>query len=249
MAATAAADRKLVPPQGPGVAATPSSSHLAPPAQHLGLPQYDGRAAAAAEAVPAEQQLLLQQQYRAAAAAAATHSRSGGGGAGAVPPPSVLAAGPQLVAAGLVSVPPAFASRPTMRACEAWETEGEEDEVVQEQQALLQMQAMEALLHQHGHGKSLDGTYSRRHTAPDPVLMERLQQQLCVRAPRSVPAHSRGPSTPSPASCYVGGGRKKKRGVWGGILRVLGITTTVASVVVVTGAAVFAAAALNTVSA
>jgi len=246
MAATAAADRKLVPPQGPGVAATPSSSHLAPPAQHLGLPQYDGRAAAAAEAVPAEQQLLLQQQYRAAAAAAATHSRSGGGGAGAVPPPSVLAAGPQLVAAGLVSVPPAFASRPTMRACEAWETEGEEDEVVQEQQALLQMQAMEALLHQHGHGKSLDGTYSRRHTAPDPVLMERLQQQLCVRAPRSVPAHSRGPSTPSPASCYVGGGRKKKRGVWGGILRVLGITTTVASVVVVTGAAVFAAAALNT---
>lgn len=41
--------------------------------------------------------------------------------------------------------------------------------------------------------------------------------------------------------------RTHRRGLWGGILRVVGITTTVASVAIVTGAAVFAAAALNTV--
>ncbi|KAF5832939.1 hypothetical protein DUNSADRAFT_10985, partial [Dunaliella salina] len=267
-----AADRQLAPSQqsqAGGGAAMPADSHPAiPTAQHLGPPQRDSRPTAAAavveEAAPAEQQ-----QHRAAAAAAgaANPGRSGGGGSRAagtgVPPPSVLAAGPQLVAAGLISVPPVFArerlathvceawemegkaSRPTMRACEGWETEGEEDEGVQEQQALMQRQALEAyLLHQHAQYGSMDdldaATYSRRHTAPDPALMEHLQQQLRVGAVHGVPALSRGPSY------YAGGGRKKKRGVWGGVLRMLGITTTVASVVVATGAAVFAAAALNT---
>ena len=46
------------------------------------------------------------------------------------------------------------------------------------------------------------------------------------------------------ASEYV---RSKKRGLWGAVLRATGIVTTVASVAVATGAAVFAAAAINTV--
>ena len=41
-------------------------------------------------------------------------------------PASVLAAGPQLATAGLVSVPPQFGARAT-RTCDAWEDEGEEE--------------------------------------------------------------------------------------------------------------------------
>ena len=74
----------------------------------------------------------------------------------------------------------------------------------------------------------------RRRTVPE-VYSDHTQQR------------GRGSDQRGKRRCSKPRGVKKGRGVWGGILRVLGITTTVASVVVVTGAAVFAAAALNTV--
>ncbi len=231
------------------VAAAPSSGV---PAAVLGV---DGRAPPAGGLAPTKQQLelleqrdaysrvaaeqaLLLQPHRQRAAGSAECGHKGG------PPTSVLAAGPQLAAAGLVSVPPHFLQQQRQqhpmvaRGCgEEWgpgEGTAEEEEEEEEEGVTAQQQVL------------LGGR--RRHTAPEALQQK---QKLHVRAPRSAPAYSQCPSTPSPT--YVGSsGRKRKgggRGMWGGLLRVLGITTTVASVAVVTGAAVFAAAALNTVRA
>lgn len=115
-------------------------------------------------------------------------------------PASVLAAGPQLAAAGLMSRPPAICTRPA-RASDAWEDEEECDEEQQQQQGGVMLQRSNAQQQQprsnshpprHPHAPA----HQRSASASDPAHEQRTTQQLRVYAPRSVASHSRGPSTP-----------------------------------------------------